>query len=133
MRILRLAAFALAAATLSLAAPPAWTQGHGGNFHGGRIGIGGMHRGGGGGAFVHPGFAHPGAFHRGTFVHGFHGGNVGWWLVAGGIWYPWDAYGAPYAAYGPAYGEVWYFCGSAGAYYPYVTYCPEGWVLVTPP
>lgn len=30
----------------------------------------------------------------------------------------------------PARPPVWYFCGSAGAYYPYVNYCPEGWRVV---
>jgi len=27
----------------------------------------------------------------------------------------------------------WYYCGSAGEYYPYVQYCPEGWQQVMPP
>jgi hypothetical protein len=38
------------------------------------------------------------------------------------------AYPAPvYAAPTPTY---WYFCRSAGAYYPYVPTCPEPWVPV---
>lgn len=32
----------------------------------------------------------------------------------------------------PAAGN-WYYCGSAGEYYPYVQYCPEGWQQVMPP
>ncbi len=32
----------------------------------------------------------------------------------------------------PAPGN-WYYCGSAGEYYPYVQYCPEGWQQVMPP
>lgn len=27
----------------------------------------------------------------------------------------------------------WYYCDSAGRYYPYVRYCPEGWQAVMPP
>lgn len=26
----------------------------------------------------------------------------------------------------------WYYCGSAGAYYPYTQHCPEGWRAVSP-
>lgn len=34
-----------------------------------------------------------------------------------------------------AAGVFYYFCDSSGAYYPYVTYCPEGWRVqpTTPP
>ena len=32
-------------------------------------------------------------------------------------------YVAPYPTY-------WYYCPSAGAYYPYVSYCPDAWVPV---
>jgi len=32
----------------------------------------------------------------------------------------------------PAAGN-WYYCNSAGQYYPYVEYCPEGWQQVMPP
>lgn len=28
---------------------------------------------------------------------------------------------------------TWYYCGSAGQYYPYVDDCPEGWQAVMPP
>ncbi|MGE5470802.1 MAG: hypothetical protein ACM3X0_08405 [Bacteroidota bacterium] len=28
--------------------------------------------------------------------------------------------------------ESWYYCNSAGQYYPYVQYCPEGWQPVIP-
>ncbi len=30
----------------------------------------------------------------------------------------------------PPAANVWYFCQSANAYYPYVTQCPEGWRVV---
>jgi Ni/Co efflux regulator RcnB len=33
----------------------------------------------------------------------------------------------------PPSATPWYFCGSANAYYPYVTQCPEGWEFVSPP
>jgi hypothetical protein len=33
---------------------------------------------------------------------------------------PRPVYSAPLAGY-------WNYCGSAGQYYPYVNYCPEGW------
>jgi hypothetical protein len=157
MRILRLAAWAIAASLL-LASPRALPQmSHGhmgggghqfGGFHGGQSGgfHGGFHGGhsggfrggqfGGfhGGQFAHPGgvpfhggFHHPGGFRRGgAFVHGFHGGRVGWFFVVGGFWYPWVA--SP----GPVFVNTWYYCPSAWAYYPSVTFCPEGWVLVTP-
>jgi hypothetical protein len=38
---------------------------------------------------------------------------------------------SPYVAPGHAEG-LWYWCASAGAYYPYVSYCAEGWQPVTP-
>jgi len=105
-----------------------------GHFHGGGTfpGVGHFH---GGGAFPHHG-----TFHNGHFVHGFHGGVSGIWWVSGGFWYPWYGYAYaypyvsyPYTAY-PAqdYSGVWYYCQSAGDYYPNVQVCPEGWVAVSP-
>jgi hypothetical protein len=39
----------------------------------------------------------------------------------------------PPAAAPPAVGEqFWYYCQSAGAYYPSVSSCPEAWVKVAP-
>lgn len=29
-------------------------------------------------------------------------------------------------------GSLWYYCEAAGAYYPYVKECPEGWRAVAP-
>lgn len=26
--------------------------------------------------------------------------------------------------------NIWYYCGSAGQYYPYAQFCPEGWQAV---
>ena len=77
--------------------------------------------------------------HRGHFVRGA--------VVIGGVGlfapalYPYPYYAYPYAypyAYdapvvtAPAYNmpppaPTWYYCESAGAYYPYVTTCAEGW------
>ena len=30
----------------------------------------------------------------------------------------------------PVYPGVWYYCASAGTYYPQVGYCPEGWTII---
>jgi len=108
--------------------------GHGGGGHGGG-GHGGGHHGGG--------------------HHGHGGSSVG--VYFGGAWfgpgyyygylyyYGYPYYGAPYyypsaVAAGPqSYVEqapaqqsqgVWYYCSSAGGYYPYVKQCPETWQQV---
>jgi hypothetical protein len=54
-----------------------------------------------------------------------------------GYYYPYPyaySYGYPYSdTYGNTYVQpnaYWYYCQSAGAYYPYVTACPEAWVPV---
>jgi len=84
-----------------------------------------------GGRFVHDG--RHGRIQGGHFVNGLHRGRVGLWLVAGEVWYPWPQYVAVAPAYiAPAYTNVWYYCQSAGAYYPDVTDCPEGWLPVVP-
>ena len=36
----------------------------------------------------------------------------------------------PYPAYVTPTPGYWYYCPSAGAYYPYVTYCLDAWVPV---
>lgn len=77
----------------------------------------------------------------GRWQHDRHRGRFGWWWVVGGLWYfypqpvypypdpfsPGDVDDGPGAASG-----YWYYCRSAGQYYPYVTDCPEGWVPVVP-
>ena len=52
-------------------------------------------------------------------------------FVIGGPTYAYDAYASAYPppVYTPA-PSTWYFCQSAGAYYPNVTTCAEGWVPV---
>lgn len=77
----------------------------------------------------------------GRWHHSHHDGRIGWWWVVGGLWYfyprPIYPYPDPFipgdVAYGTAgMGPYWYYCRSAGQYYPYVTYCPEGWLVVEP-
>jgi hypothetical protein len=77
----------------------------------------------------------------GHWVRGPHSGRVGWWWVTGGIWYPYPVPVYPYPdpfqpppvtvmPSVPPQPATWYFCRSAGRYYPYVATCPEGWVQV---
>ncbi|MGN6669701.1 MAG: hypothetical protein ACTHKH_22430, partial [Trinickia sp.] len=70
-----------------------------------------------------------------------HRGRYGWWWVVGGLWYfypqPVYPYPDPFIPGDVALGsdgaaQYWYYCMSAGQYYPYVTYCPEGWQAVIP-
>jgi hypothetical protein len=82
----------------------------------------------------------------------FWGGAPYWW----GAPYPyWGYYGAPYYTYPPpvvvqepqTYAQAapepvpaapqqpkayWYYCASAGAYYPTAPTCPEVWIKVPP-
>ena len=106
----------------------------------------------GGGGFHGSGFQgghgfHGDGFHGGTRV--FIGGGVGWWGWPGwwGPSYPYYSY--PYyadppvvvpqapteyiqQAPAPAAEAYWYYCASAGTYYPYVKDCPGGWMQVVP-
>jgi hypothetical protein len=83
-------------------------------------------------------------WHGGRWQHGYHGGRLGWWWVAGGLWYfypypvyPYpDPYVPPVLVAQPAQPGAlppaptptsWYYCNSGHSYYPYVTSCPEGW------
>jgi len=81
-------------------------------------------------------------WHGGRWVHGRHDGRLGWWWVVGSIWYFYPApvypYPNPYqpptviATAGPPAPAAgyWYYCRSAGSYYPYVAVCPESWTRV---
>lgn len=121
MKTLSLAAV-IAAIPFLLMSADATAQMHGGGHMAGSVHSGGGHFVGQPHGFHHPGFVHDGRFHG--FHHGRHFSSF---VVVGGIWYPWYAYPAP------VYANTWYYyCPSAGAYYPYVTYCPEPWVLVAP-
>src|SRR6266545_950879 len=61
-------------------------------------------------------------------------GPAFWW----GPPYPYPYYPAPYYVYAPPPVIVqepqayWYYCPSAGAYYPTTPTCPEAWVQVPP-
>ncbi|MTD33540.1 hypothetical protein GKE73_12250 [Paludibacterium sp. dN 18-1] len=94
-------------------------------------------------------------WHGGRWFHGYHGDRLGWWWIAAGTWFLYDAPVYPYpvspavvmlppptvqvAPPAPAVQEApvqsWYFCRSKKQYYPYVEHCPEGWKTVpaTPP
>lgn len=123
MKSLSLAA---AAAALSFLLMPtgATAQMHGGHM------AGSVHSGGGHFAGRPHGLQHPGFVHDGRFAH-FHGrrfDGFSSFVVIGAPLYPWYAYSAP------VYANTWYYyCPSAAAYYPTVTYCPEGWVLTAAP
>jgi hypothetical protein len=70
---------------------------------------------------------HPGAFHDDRF-HGR--GFVG---VAPFVWAPGYVYAPPVVEAPPVYvpsDGYWYYCQSAGAYYPVAPSCPEPWIPV---
>lgn len=113
--------------------------GHAGGRGGGRGGGGhqGFHGGRGGGS--------QGGFHghrggrghggHGFHHHGFHGrafiGAAPFFLWAPGyIYTPPPVVAAPLVYVQPGSNGYWYYCPSAGAYYPYVAACAESWVLV---
>ncbi len=77
----------------------------------------------------------------------WHDGRLGWWWVAGGLWYFYPApvypYPNPYeppvitvppaqpaAPPPPPPTQYWYFCEAPRGYYPYVAACPGGWKQV---
>ena len=86
--------------------------------------------------------------HRdGHWEYSRHDGHLGWLWVVGSALLLYDVtrpppvpqppaviVQTPTPAPAPAAG-FWYFCPSAGAYYPYVQTCPEGWQTApaTPP
>ena len=148
-----LVAVALSLPAVALAAPHG---GGAGGFHGG--GAGGFHGGGAGAPHavapgfrgapraVAPGFrGAPRGFegHRGFHHHG----RGGVFVVGPTFW--WDPWPPPYyyapppvVMQEPAYIQqspgstlpqgYWYYCPSAGGYYPNVPTCAEPWVPVTP-
>lgn len=57
----------------------------------------------------------------------------GWWWIIGPDWYFYSVPVYPYPdIYTPPGEEAgwWYWCDYYQQYYPYVTYCPTGWVRV---
>ena len=90
-----------------------------------------------------------GLWRGGHWAHVDHDGRLGWWWVAGGLWYFYPApvypYPDPYAppevavvtqpqqpvgASLPPQPKSWYHCNSPDGYYPYVSTCPGGWQAV---
>lgn len=111
-----------------------------GSYHGGSS-HGGYYKGGYRGHGYYGG-GYRGGYYGGTRV--FIGGGVGWWGWPGWWGAPYPYYAAPPVLVEPApqgYIELapatpqpayWYYCQSAGAYYPYVKECPGGWQQVVP-
>src|SRR5262245_49346745 len=118
-------ALALAAPVVSLARGEGFGQGSMGGM-GGHPGASTGHHGfGGSPSFAgHPRFEGPRGFTGGP---GFHrdGHGRGFVFVEPGFFYWWPSY--PYVGAPPGY---WYYCSSAGTYYPYVENCPGPWVPV---
>ena len=104
------AAVALATTCVILAVPLSAAAREGGGDHGHSDGHVGGHFDG---HFDGRGFGTP---------HGFHGAP-GHFVGDGWYDYPNATYPNP---------QYWYYCPSAGAYYPYVSACPEGWTPVVP-
>lgn len=129
---LLLAGSALVVTTPSFAGPPP----------------GGPHGPGGhpGFHFDHHDFGHFTPMERRTWVggnwnHGWHNGRFGWWWLAGGAWYFYDAPVYPYPGYVSDYyvdedqaapGPYWYYCSNPPGYYPYVQSCATPWQPVPP-
>lgn len=85
--------------------------------------------------------ARPGGHYRHGFRHHNHGARLLFFaapLFVPRYYTPAPAYYAPPPP--PVYIEqpqpqpqaYWYYCASAGAYYPHVQSCPEGWQRVAP-
>ena len=103
-------------------------RGHGGGNHGG------WHRGGGRPHHHH--HPHP-RWYGGRWKSGVFIGAP--FLFAAPFAYRYPAYAPPVVVEPPppVYVEpnpppYWYYCQSAGAYYPNVGACPEGWLQVAP-
>ena len=95
---------------LALAAP---------GYAAGMSGRGAAYSGHHDGAGHHDGHGH---HHDGDYDHGWHYGHHGF----RGPYVYWNSY----PVYVPTTPSYWYYCPSAQAYYPYVTYCVDSWVPV---
>jgi len=107
----RLSIMLVAVAVVLALAAPGYAQGMSGH----RAGDSGHHQG----AVDHDGHGHQHDGHQG---HGWHYGHHAF----RGPYVYWNSY----PVYVPTTPGYWYYCPSAGAYYPYVTYCLESWVSV---
>ena len=84
-----------------------------------------------------------GVWRGGRWAHQPHDGRLGWWWVAGGVWYLYPSPVYPYpnpweppppvvlmppagVTLSPPPTQYWYFCDAAPGYYPYVATCPGG-------
>ena len=107
--------------------------GHSGGGHSGYHGHSHGHHGGHGRAFigVGPSFWWGYPYWR-TYPYGW-SYPYGWGYPYGGN-YPTEYVSQPPVNAPPAQ-SYWYYCQSAGTYYPYVSSCPETWIRVpaTPP
>lgn len=78
----------------------------------------------------------------GQWYHGRRDGRLGWWWIAGGVWYFYPApvypYPDPYqppvvvvpSPPSPVAQQYWYYCSNPPGYYPYVPQCMTGWERV---
>ena len=106
-------------------------------------------RGGGHSGGMHSGSHHHGRFHGrgGVFVGVGPWWGPGWWAAPYSYYPYYPYYSYPY--YPPTVAEpptyigrepqpqstppgFWYYCQSAGGYYPAVQSCPESWLRVAP-
>ncbi len=78
-----------------------------------------------------------GRWRAGHWHRGKHAGRIGWWWIAGGVWYYYPApvypYPNPYQpplVPAPVAGQFWYYCGNPPGYYPTVPACRAGWLRV---
>jgi ABC-type Zn2+ transport system substrate-binding protein/surface adhesin len=119
-----LAVMVMVAVLVATAPSLAWARSghHGGKSHHGVS----RHHGGGSRHHHHHRFHHHG-FHHHRFHHhrGFVGSSI---LFAAPLYYPSYLYSPPVSIHE----GYWYYCQSAGAYYPYVQTCSEPWIPVVP-
>jgi mono/diheme cytochrome c family protein len=82
--------------------------------------------------------AERGVWQAGNWRHESHNGHLGWWWVAGGIWYYYPEPVYPYPASISAYtyplpkiaSQYWYYCTDPPGYYPGIKACYEPWELL---
>jgi hypothetical protein len=68
---------------------------------------------------------------HGAWWHGNHHGRVGWWWIAGDVWYLYPAPVYPYPD--PFAPPVYYWCDNPRGYYPAVPACALPWRAVPAP
>ncbi len=88
-----------------------------------------------------------GVWRGGRWIHDRHEGRLGWWWLAGGMWYFYPAPVYPYPdPWAPAPQVLlpapvetaqpvpptayWYYCEPSKAYYPYAASCTQAWTPV---